>query len=112
MNTIIIAALAALALLAAGAPARGQSREVAIEAGHRRFAEQYVVAASARDPLRYRTLIHPKSLDCITDDNRDFFDDWMGRAFRWSRRKCASEKFPPNPCRTIIVFSDGIMKRR
>jgi hypothetical protein len=83
MNTVIIAALAALALLAASAPARGQSREVAIEAGHRRFAEQYVAAASARDPLRYRTLIHPKSLDCITDDNRDFFDDWMGRAFRW-----------------------------
>src|SRR4029450_9262882 len=83
MNTVIIAALAALALLAASAPGRGQSREVAIEAGDRRFAGQYVGGASARVPLRYRTLIHPKSLDCITDDNRDFFDDWMGRAFRW-----------------------------
>src|SRR5262245_30795050 len=76
-------ALAALALLAPVAPARGQSREVAIEPGHRRFAEQYVAAARARDPERYRKQIHPKSLGCITDDNRDFFDDWMARAFRW-----------------------------
>jgi hypothetical protein len=77
------AALAALALLTAGPPSHGQSREVAIEAGHRRFAEQYVAAARARDPVRYRKLVHPQSLGCITDENRDFFDDWMARAFRW-----------------------------
>jgi hypothetical protein len=78
-----LAALAALALFVAGPAAHGQSRDVAIEAGHRRFAEQYVAAARARDPVRYRKLVHPQSLGCITDDNRDFFDDWMARAFRW-----------------------------
>jgi len=82
-RSIIVAALGALALLATGAPAPGQSREVAIEAGHRHFADQYVAAARARDAAWYRKLIHPKSLACITDDNRDFFDDWMARAFRW-----------------------------
>ena len=82
-RSIIVAALGALALLATGAPAPGQGREVAIEAGHRHFADQYVAAARARDAVRYRKLIHPKSLACITDDNRDFFDDWMARAFRW-----------------------------
>lgn len=83
MHRSIIAAVAALMLLSGGAPARGQSREVAVEAGHRRFAEQYVAAARARDPVRYRKLVHPQSLACVTDDNRDFFDDWMARAFRW-----------------------------
>ena len=83
MRRSIIAAVAALTLLGGGAPARGQSRGVAVEAGHRRFAEQYVAAARARDPVRYRKLVHPQSLACITDDNRDFFDDWMARAFRW-----------------------------
>ena len=83
MRRFAPAALAALALLAAGPTSYGQGREVAIEAGHRRFADQYVAAARARDAARYRKLIHPKSLACITDDNRDFFDDWMARAFRW-----------------------------
>jgi hypothetical protein len=72
-----------LAALAPGAPARAQGREVAIEVGHRRFAEQYVAAARARDAERYRRLVHPKSLACITDETRDFYDDWTARAFRW-----------------------------
>lgn len=76
-------ALVALALLTAGAPVGAQSRDVAIEASHRHFVDQYVAAARARDAVRYRKLIHPQSLACITDDNRDFFDDWMARAFRW-----------------------------
>ena len=72
-----------LASLATGGPARAQGREIAVEAGHRRFAEQYVAAARARDAERYRRLVHPKSLACINDDNRDFYDDWIARAFRW-----------------------------
>jgi len=103
---IIVAALGALALLATGSPVPGQSREVTIEAGHRRFAEQYVAAVRARDAARYRKLIHPRSLGCITDDNRDFFDDWMARAFRWkwegpyriaAVRALAKDAAPPMP---------------
>src|SRR5207244_1014047 len=29
-----------------------------------------------------------------------------------SRRNCASEKFPPEPCRTMIAFNDGITNSR
>jgi hypothetical protein len=83
MCRLALVITAALPLLAAGATAQGQTRDVAIEPAHRRFAEQYVAAAGARDAERYRKLIHPKSLGCITPDNRDYFDDWIARAFRW-----------------------------
>jgi hypothetical protein len=81
MCRLALVITAALPLLAAGATAQGQTRDVAIEPAHRRFAEQYVAAAGARDAERYRKLIHPKSLGCITPDNRDYFDDWIARAF-------------------------------
>jgi hypothetical protein len=83
MRRFALIPLVALVLLVGGAPTSGQGRDTAIEPGHRRFADQYVAAARAHDAARYRKLIHPKSLACITDDNRDFFDDWMARAFRW-----------------------------
>ena len=83
MRRFALIPLVTLVLLAGGGPTHGQGRDAAIEPGHRRFADQYVAAARARDAARYRKLIHPKSLACITDDNRDFFDDWMTRAFRW-----------------------------
>jgi hypothetical protein len=79
----LVAVVAVVVSLGAGAPARAQGQPVAVEAGHRRFAEQYVAAARARDAERYRRLVHPKSLACITDENRDFYDDWIARAFRW-----------------------------
>ena len=70
-----------LALLSA-ASAWAQGREVPIETGHRIFVAEYVAAVNARDAERFRRLVHPKSLACITDGNRDFYDEWVARAFR------------------------------
>jgi hypothetical protein len=77
--------LALVWLLPPGTAAGAPGREVPIEASHRRFAEQYAAAARGRDVERYRRLVHPQSLACFTAENRDFFDDWTARAFRWKR---------------------------
>ena len=70
-----------LLLLTAGS-AWAQGSEVPINASHRIFVAEYVAAVNARDAERFRRLVHPQSLACITDDNRDFYDEWMARAFR------------------------------
>jgi hypothetical protein len=98
--------------LGIGVPAPAQGQPVAVEAGHRRFAEQYVAAARARDAERYRRLVHPKSLVCITDDNRDFYDDWIARAFRWKWSgpyrivtvKARAEGTPPLTPATMAIY--------
>src|SRR6266536_19528 len=54
----------------------------AIQAGHRTFAADYVAAVNRQDVERWRRLVHPSSLACITDQNRDFFDDMAARALR------------------------------
>ena len=70
-----------LLLLTAGS-AWAQGSEVPINTGHRIFVGEYVAAVNARDAERFRRLVHPKSLACISDDNRDFYDEWVARAFR------------------------------
>jgi len=55
---------------------------VPINTSHRTFVAEYVAAVNARDAERFRRLVHPKSLACITDANRDFYDQWVARAFR------------------------------
>jgi hypothetical protein len=70
------AALPGVAPLAAAQGADG------IQAGHRAFAAQYVAALAGGDAQRMRALIHPRSLACITDRNRDFFDEMLARSMR------------------------------
>ena len=70
-----------LILLTAGS-AGAQGSEIPIATTHRIFVAEYVAAVNARDAERFRRLVHPKSLACITDDNRDFSDEWVARAFR------------------------------
>jgi hypothetical protein len=53
-----------------------------IQPGHRAFAAQYVAALASGDAQRMRALIHPRSLACITERNRDFFDDVLARSMR------------------------------
>jgi hypothetical protein len=55
---------------------------VPVNASHRIFVAEYVAAVNARDAERFRRLVHPRSLACVTDANRDFYDDWVARAFR------------------------------
>ena len=77
--------LLALALACVGSvPAAGAAdgEAAGIQAGHRTFAADYVAAVNSREVERWRRLVHPKSLACITDQNRDFFDDMTARALR------------------------------
>ena len=53
-----------------------------IEPGHRAFAAQYIAALASADAARMRALIHPRALACITERNRDFFDDVIARSMR------------------------------
>jgi len=73
-------ALACMGSAALAGTAAGEG--AAIEAGHRKFAADYVTAVNGQDLERLRRLVHPKSLACITDQNRDFFDDIFARAVR------------------------------
>ena len=36
---------------------------------------EYVAARNAKDLPRLKSLLHPKSLECITAENKDFYDD-------------------------------------
>lgn len=39
------------------------------------FVEEYVKAVNSDNPDKLKSLIHPKSLSCITEENKEFFDD-------------------------------------
>ena len=87
MTSSIAAGVVLFALALAGVdsvPAAGVAagEAAAIQAGHRTFAADYVAAVNSREVERWRRLVHPKSLACITDQNRDFFDDMAARALR------------------------------
>ncbi|HKW88979.1 MAG TPA: hypothetical protein VJN21_09500 [Candidatus Acidoferrales bacterium] len=38
------------------------------------FVKAYVVALNAKDEARFNSLIHPKSLACVTPENKDYYD--------------------------------------
>lgn len=67
-------------------PLAGLARgaDAPIQDGHRRFAADYVAAVNSKDAARLRRLVHPASLACITDLNRDFFDEMFARDTRRS----------------------------
>ena len=44
-------------------------------AGMRQLVVEYLVARNAKDLPRLKSLLHPKSLECITAENKDFYDD-------------------------------------
>jgi hypothetical protein len=96
LRWLVVTGLALLPAASAGA----QGREVPIEAGHRIFVAEYVAAVNARDAERFRRLVHPKSLACVSDANRDFYDAWVARAFRHTLpdtyRLTSVKALPPN----------------
>jgi len=91
--------VAGMVVLAA-ASAWAQGVAVPINASHRIFVAEYVAAVNARDAERFRRLVHPASLACITDANRDFYDEWVARAFRHTLpdtyRLASVQTVPPN----------------
>jgi len=72
----------ALVVLGLARAAVAQPGADAIEPGHRKFAADYMAAAASGDAQRMRALIHPKSLACVTEANRDFFDELLARSMR------------------------------
>jgi hypothetical protein len=61
--------------LSAACAARAQSQ--APQADVKAFVTQYVAAFNAKDVARLRALQYPKSLACITDKNKSFYDDFL-----------------------------------
>ena len=78
---LALGSVVSLGLLTA-TPSWAQGSAVPVNASHRIFVAEYVAAVNARDAERFRRLVHPRSLACITDANRDFYDDWVARIFR------------------------------
>ena len=78
---LALGSVVSLGLLTA-TTAWAQGSAVPVNASHRIFVAEYVAAVNARDAERFRRLVHPRSLACITDANRDFYDDWVARIFR------------------------------
>ena len=75
MMTLKIAAFAfAIALSASGILAPSYGRAEDIDAAQRAFVDRYVAAITARDGENLKKLIHPASLACMTEANRDYFD--------------------------------------
>jgi hypothetical protein len=46
------------------------------------FVAQYVAAFNARDVARLHSLFHPKSLACITPENKDYYDEALAAHLR------------------------------
>jgi hypothetical protein len=44
-------------------------------ASMRELVVEYLAARNAKDLPRLKSLLHPKSLECITAENKDFYDD-------------------------------------
>ena len=73
--------------------ARAQSQ--AAQADVKAFVAQYVAAFNAKDMARMHALYHPKSLACITPENKSFYDDEM--AARWRDPIPANYTFKISP---------------
>lgn len=48
------------------------------------FIKSFVGAINAKDLERLKELVHPASLACITDMNRDFYDSYFSKEFKGS----------------------------
>ena len=74
--------LAAPLELARPVPAVAASDTAAVDPGQQKYVRDYVDAVNLKDPERFKALIHPASLACITDQTRDFFDEMLARALQ------------------------------
>ena len=65
------------------------------------FVTQFVEATNARDMVRQRLLLYPKSLACITPENKDYYDALGGHV---------GEPIPPNYKFSVLPVNQGNMK--
>lgn len=65
------------------------------------FAAQFVAATNARDLARLRLFFYPKSLACITPENKDYYDAMASHI---------GETIPPNYKVSVMPVNEGNLK--
>jgi hypothetical protein len=55
---------------------------IAVEPGQEQFISEYVAAINAKDVGKLKRLVHPKCLACITDENRDYYEDYFSHEIK------------------------------
>jgi hypothetical protein len=65
------------------------------------FVTQYVAATNARDIPRLRLFLYPKSLACITPENKDYYDAMAAHP---------GELIPPNYKFSVMPVNEGNVK--
>ena len=89
----------AIGLLVIGS-ARAQSAQ-GVSGDVKNFVTQYVAATNARDIVRLRLFLYPKSLACITPENKDYYDAMASHI---------EEPIPPNYTFSLLPVIDGNLK--
>ena len=80
--------------------ARAQSAQ-GIPGDVKNFVTQYVAATNARDIVRLRLFLYPKSLACITPENKDYYDEMASHI---------AEPIPPNYTYSLLPVHEGNLK--
>jgi hypothetical protein len=102
MKTAILKTIAAsvIGLALAGAT---QSQEGQPATGElKTFAAQYVAALNSKDSAKLLALQNPKSIACMTGENKDYYDFVLTASSR--------EKVPVNYTASVLPLNEGNMK--
>jgi len=89
----------AIGLLVIGS-ARAQSAQ-GVAGDVKNFVTQYVAATNASDIVRLRLFLYPKSLACITPENKDYYDAMASQV---------AEPIPPNYTFSLLPVNEGNLK--
>jgi len=65
------------------------------------FVTQFVAATNAKDIVRQRLFLYPKSLACMTPENKDYYDALASRI---------GEPIPPNYKFSVMPVNEGNLK--
>ena len=98
--TIPRIALALAFGLVALSAARAQTAQ-GVPGDMKNFVTQYVSATNARDSARLRSFLYPKSLACITPENKDYYDEMASHI---------GEPIPPNYKFSVMPVNEGNLK--
>ena len=66
------------------------------------FVNEFVAAANAKDIVRQRLFLYPKSLACITPENKDYYDAMASHI--------GEEPIPPNYKFSVMPVNEGNLK--
>ncbi|MGO9337857.1 MAG: hypothetical protein ACLPH3_01505 [Terracidiphilus sp.] len=76
-------------------PAQGVSGDL------KNFVTQFVAATNAKDIVRQRSFLYPKSLACVTPENKDYYDAMASHI---------GEPIPPNYKFSVMPVNEGNLK--